>query len=157
MVVAGEGGCFAAPLDGCSAFRMELFLNLCWLALLLPAYSLWRRRTWSGRSRHASLVFICTLGCVLVLLFPVISASDDLHAIGQEMEESKRTLHHGGHCACTQHSVAHSPQVAVPASAFVKAALEQVGTVLSLSPRSLATFFAPRSTGRAPPAEPISF
>jgi len=135
---------------------MELFLNLCWLALLLPACALWRRRIWSGRSTHASLVFICTLGCVLVLLFPVISASDDLHGIGQAMKESKRTLHHSGHRACTQRSVAHSPQAALPASAFVRAAFEQVGAVLSFSPRSLATFFASRLTGRAPPAAPIS-
>ena len=34
------------------------------------------------------LVFICTLGCAFVLLFPVISASDDLHAMRAEMEES---------------------------------------------------------------------
>jgi hypothetical protein len=133
---------------------MELFLNLCWLALLLPAYALWRRRISSDRS--TSLVFICTLGCVLVLLFPVISASDDLHAIGQAMEESKRSLRYGGHSACTQHSVAHSLQFALPVSASAKASFEQAGTVLSFSPRSLATFFASRPTGRAPPADPIS-
>jgi hypothetical protein len=28
---------------------MELFLNLCWLSLLLPAYLLWRQRTSSDR------------------------------------------------------------------------------------------------------------
>jgi hypothetical protein len=74
---------------------MELFLNLCWLSLLAPAYLLWRQRTLlpsrSNRTTRSSvppLVFLCVLGCVLVLLFPVISASDDLHAMRAEMEES---------------------------------------------------------------------
>jgi hypothetical protein len=136
---------------------MELLLNLCWLTLLLPAYTLWRQRISSSRSARGSLIFVCTLGCVLVLLFPVISASDDLHAIGQAMEESKHSLRHGGHCACSLHSVTHSSQLALPASASAKVAFEQIGTVLSFSPYSLATFFASRPNGRAPPAErPIS-
>ncbi|MGD0213020.1 MAG: hypothetical protein ABSB87_07295 [Terriglobales bacterium] len=70
---------------------MELFLNLCWLSLLLPAYLLWRRRSSrTNRSTPAAhpLVFLCVLGCAIVLLFPVISASDDLHAMRAEMEES---------------------------------------------------------------------
>jgi hypothetical protein len=74
---------------------MELFLNLCWLSLLVPAYLLWRQRTSlpSPHSRARSsavppVVFLCVLGCALVLLFPVISASDDLHAMRAEMEES---------------------------------------------------------------------
>jgi hypothetical protein len=69
---------------------MELFLNLCWLSLLLPAYFLWRERVAAagGKGSARTLVFICTLGCAFVLLFPVISASDDLHAMRAEMEES---------------------------------------------------------------------
>jgi hypothetical protein len=84
---------------------MELFLNLCWLSLLLPAYLLWReRRVAAGDARGKEsaarpLVFICTLGCAFVLLFPVISASDDLHAMRAEMEESspgKRSVSQAG-------------------------------------------------------------
>jgi len=76
---------------------MELFLNLCWLSLLVPAYLLWRLRTASASigSGHPvknpaarPLIFLCALGCALILLFPVISASDDLHAMRAEMEES---------------------------------------------------------------------
>jgi len=33
-------------------------------------------------------VFLSALGCALVLLFPVISATDDMHAMRAEMEES---------------------------------------------------------------------
>jgi hypothetical protein len=135
---------------------MELFLNLCWLALLLPAYLLWARSDSSKHSARASLIFACTVGCALVLLFPVISASDDLHAIGQAMEESKPSLHQAGHCAGALHSVAHS-SLAPPASADPKSAFGKAGSVLSFSPRALATFVASHRTGRAPPLRfPVS-
>jgi hypothetical protein len=70
---------------------MELFLNLCWLSLLVPAYLLWRQRRAAaaeGRGKGSAHTFVCALGCAFVLLFPVISASDDLHAMRAEMEES---------------------------------------------------------------------
>src|ERR1700693_1840833 len=79
---------------------MELLLNLTWLLLALPAFWLWRR---SGGSRSVrgvtSLQCLLALGCALVLLFPVISASDDLHAMRAEMEDSsvsKRTVRQAG-------------------------------------------------------------
>jgi len=85
---------------------MELLLNLAWLLLALPAYWLWRRGTEARVPRRvSSLQCLLALGCVLVLLFPVISASDDLHAMRAEMEESspsKRTVRQAGgekHCA----------------------------------------------------------
>jgi hypothetical protein len=70
---------------------MELLLNLAWLLLALPACWLWRQ----GARRFSSLQCLLALGCALVLLFPVISASDDLHAMRAEMEDSsisKRTV-----------------------------------------------------------------
>src|ERR1700731_2034542 len=102
---------------------MELFLNLCWLSLLPPCYLLWRRRTSSDRPAAPPLVFICALGCALILLFPVISASDDLHAMRSEMEESKRASRHASHCGCTSHTPAHASQpslltAALPAPQF---------------------------------------
>src|SRR5580658_4018942 len=75
---------------------MELLLNLVWLLLALPAYWLWRLDAGARAARRvSSLQCLLALGCVLVLLFPVISASDDLHAMRTEMEESstsKRTV-----------------------------------------------------------------
>ncbi len=67
---------------------MELFLNLFWLMLAVPA--VWmliegRSRGWEREHRFGSAV---VLSCVLLLLFPVISATDDLHAMRPEMEES---------------------------------------------------------------------
>ena len=77
---------------------MELALNLCWLTLLLPAYWLWH-----SAPARAKGVCICRLhslvllACVLILLFPVVSATDDLHVMRPEIEEpgSKRMVRAG--------------------------------------------------------------
>jgi hypothetical protein len=68
---------------------MELLLNLTWLLLAVPAYYVWRhaRCVHAGR-RITSAQCILALGCLLVVLFPVVSATDDLHAMRAEMEES---------------------------------------------------------------------
>ena len=75
---------------------MELLLNLAWLLLALPAYWLWRDSTSAHHARRiASIQILLTLGCMLVILFPVVSASDDLVAMRTEMEEhpaSKRSV-----------------------------------------------------------------
>lgn len=68
---------------------MELLLNLAWILLVLPGYWLWRRGEGARAARRVTaLQFLLALGCGLVLLFPVISATDDLHAMRAEMEES---------------------------------------------------------------------
>ncbi len=113
-----------------SVFRMELFLNLCWLSLLLPAYLLWRQRFCStspeGRAKKPAthpLVFLCVLGCVIVLLFPVISASDDLHAMRAEMEESSPSKRSVSHATGEKASVSHSRWHSLPAVAAASASL----------------------------------
>lgn len=75
---------------------MELLLNLAWLLLALPAYWLWRvsKGDPSGR-RFAPIQCLFALSCMLVVLFPIVSATDDLHAMRAEVEESplsKRSL-----------------------------------------------------------------
>jgi len=69
---------------------MELLLNLLWLTLALPATWMWRNQLICARDRrcidHISPIVL--FGCVLLLLFPVVSATDDLHAMRQEIEES---------------------------------------------------------------------
>lgn len=69
---------------------MELLLNLLWLTLFLPAALIWRHQSVCLRTpgRDRSFRAIVLLGCLLVLLFPVVSATDDLHPIRTEMEES---------------------------------------------------------------------
>lgn len=68
---------------------MELLLNLIWLLLVVPAFWVWHGATFKGVGRkRRSGPCVLTLGCVLVLLFPVVSATDDLQAMRPEVEES---------------------------------------------------------------------
>ena len=73
---------------------MELLLNLVWVAMALIAFSALAR----GR-RNASLAHkvpyhtaLLALACVLVLLFPVVSASDDLHPAQAVLEEATKRI-----------------------------------------------------------------
>ncbi|MGA7138889.1 MAG: hypothetical protein WBZ14_14525 [Terriglobales bacterium] len=109
---------------------MELFLNLCWLSLLVPGYLLWRQRASSAASDSRAkspavrpFVFLCVLGCVFVLLFPVISASDDLHAMRAEMEESSPCKRSVCQAAVERVSVWHNPWQNPPAVVSVAASL----------------------------------
>src|SRR5260370_18254600 len=68
---------------------MQLLLTLVWLLLAMPAYWLWRySRTAAQRRKFDALQCFLALGCLLVILFPVVSASDDLRSMRAEMEES---------------------------------------------------------------------
>ncbi|MGH9866144.1 MAG: hypothetical protein ACRD4H_12080 [Candidatus Acidiferrales bacterium] len=65
---------------------MELLLNLFWLiSALIAVGSWWYAR---GEQRCHRLPQLVVLSCVLILLFPVISVTDDLHPIRPELEES---------------------------------------------------------------------
>jgi hypothetical protein len=69
---------------------MELLLNLFWAMLVVPAALIWwRERRFARNSKHLcfSPSFV-PLVCVLVLLFPVVSATDDMQAMRGEVEES---------------------------------------------------------------------
>jgi hypothetical protein len=72
---------------------MELLLNLLWLTLALPALWMWRHESVRAQNCRYFARFrpFLLFGCVLMLLFPVVSATDDLHALRQEMEESSPT------------------------------------------------------------------
>lgn len=73
---------------------MELLLNLIWISLA-PVAFFWflRGRRVSGQldrvPYHKPLV---ALFCVLVLLFPVVSASDDLHPTQVILEEASKRV-----------------------------------------------------------------
>ena len=131
---------------------MEIFLNLCWLFLVVPALVTWRRQERSSRERgHASLLRLGALGCALVLLFPVISASDDLHAVRQEMEESSSKLKAGASAKGSLIAIFHLA-AAIPArTIFVSPGEGVPGTVQAYA--SLRSFLCPLgpSHGRAPP------
>jgi len=61
---------------------MELLLNLIWTALALAAFSalvIGRRRSAAWMASFPFATTLCAMACAVVLLFPVISATDDLH------------------------------------------------------------------------------
>src|ERR1700726_3593825 len=103
---------------------MELLLNLAWLLLALPGYWLWRRGAVANRQRgFNSRQGLLALGCLLVLLFPVISATDDLHAMRAEMEEpgiSKRSVRQASQdkFSVKVSRLHHSPAILEKASPF---------------------------------------
>jgi len=132
---------------------MELLLNLAWLLLALPAYWLWRgaRSVPAGRKFH-SLQCLLALACMLVILFPVISATDDLHAMRAEMEESpagKRTVRQSSNDHATAWKRQSPPALAEPARSLVV-------TLEGWQPLSTPRLILPAApaieqAGRAPP------
>ena len=134
---------------------MELFLNLLWLLLAIPAVWLWAHRPISSHGAKATnrLRVLVLMGCVLALLFPVVSATDDLHAMRPEAEEcvsSKRAVKHfAGAKSKSCLGAAESPAETTQIDALVPD--NEFGQVLihrRLMPSSVTTNIR---AGRAPP------
>ena len=89
---------------------MELLLNVLWLMLALPAVLVWRRQSAAARSsgKPSHFRWFVLLGCLMALLFPVVSATDDLHPIRAEIEESSPS----------KRAVKQSPGVKSPAWSY---------------------------------------
>jgi hypothetical protein len=137
---------------------MELLLNLAWLLLALPAYYLWRNSTSAlAKRRFSSLQAILALGCLLIVLFPVVSATDDLHVMRAEMEESpasKRSIRQAStekpafsHSHYQSFLVLNSSPLLISAEAW-----NQIPLYRSSAPSD--AFI--RKTGRAPPASALA-
>jgi hypothetical protein len=132
---------------------MELLLNLAWLLLALPAYWLWRG---SCRRQHqfTSLQCLFALGCVIVVLFPVISATDDLRAMRAEMEESPASKRSLRQATTDKASPWNSRPQTPPAilgsviSFALQAEFHALPPVVVFSPTTVPIF----RSGRAPPA-----
>jgi len=107
---------------------MEFLLNLAWLLMALPAWWLWRNsRSIRTPHRFSSLQCLLALGCVLVMLFPVISATDDVLAMRTEMEESplsKRSIRQANDKSAVSNSRSQAPAVFVGARASFALAIE---------------------------------
>jgi hypothetical protein len=93
---------------------MELFLNLAWALLALTSLCLWLRfdRREKGKRRRAFMA----LAMLIVILFPVISVSDDLWSPQNpaETDASVRRDHSG----TAPHAI--FPAVFVPKALFVE-------------------------------------
>jgi hypothetical protein len=132
---------------------MELLLNFLWLMLALPAFLVWRRtqRPLGDRGPHCILV----LGCVLALLFPVVSASDDLHPLRAEMEESsasKRAVKQSsGATSVAWHTLAAMVPLAVRAFSFTHASQES-DVISEFLPAIYQTLISDAMSCRPPPS-----
>jgi hypothetical protein len=134
---------------------MELLLNLAWLLLALPAYGIWRQGAVAKRqNRFRSLQGLLALGCLLVLLFPIISATDDLHAMRAEMEEpgaSKRSVRQASQdkFSVKVSRLHNSPAILENASAFALSCDSwRESVITSSSPLAAPSILR---AGRAPP------
>jgi hypothetical protein len=67
---------------------MELLLNLTWLLLAIICSVALLRRAQKDPNSAQLWIFITAVVCIMVLLFPVISMTDDLHAEVFTAEES---------------------------------------------------------------------
>jgi hypothetical protein len=138
---------------------METILNLLWLGITLVAIWLWRFRWVTSRRnqrRDARLEAIAMV-CILALLFPVISLTDDLHpeVVPVDSISSKRNQ-----CLLVAGS-AHADHSKVPSRvrswvALISHSPEEIrlvfsGFVLSCPVCQAFSIDSPRST-RSPPA-----
>ena len=132
---------------------MELLLNLAWLLLALPAYWLWRGSRAAAAGRQlTSLQRLFSLTCMLVVLFPVISATDDLHVMRAEMEESPSTKRSA--CQKTTDKPANSKFQTQPSLATASSFIPVQDIAWhspQISPISLVVPPSLQPTGRAPP------
>ncbi len=94
---------------------MELLLNLVWFTLAVMALGafLRQRRSSSRTSRIPYAKALLALACMLVLLFPVVSASDDLHPTQAVLEEASKRIHQL--VAPLQHLQGNGPMTGLPA------------------------------------------
>jgi hypothetical protein len=133
---------------------MELLLNLAWLLLALPAYWLWRAsRTPHANRNFSSLQCLLALGCLLVVLFPVVSATDDLRAMRTEMEESpssKRTIRQASSDKASSWKLQTPPALVSPSNALLIVNSEDRHP-LRASDLSVSPAHALANAGRAPP------
>lgn len=135
---------------------MEVLLNTIWLLLSLAAlvWCAWRKRTLSKADRDwaRSIVAVCMVG---FFMFPVISATDDLHPAQAVLEESavKKIVSvvHGTLIAAKAHPVLFAI-VLVLLLALQAFALRRVVEDAPCSPRGV---FLHTLEGRAPPVPAV--
>ena len=136
------------------AHFMELLLNLIWMLLVVPAFCVWRIAKSSPSTNKQSPYTWLTLACILILLFPVVSATDDLQAMRPEMEESNSqdalgNPHQGKVLACARTVCDSFLSPAMLHCVRPEAAVS--GLVMQPSMLPLAIHFVNTRVGRAPP------
>ncbi len=138
---------------------METVLNLIWLVVALTGVWLWRFR-WA-RSRQNSHRWVPTeciaMVCVLALLFPVISLSDDLHPeiLAVDSSSGKRSSAHllagSPHPHDAGQASSQHPGVAILPTGIATQILHTTASAFDLT-ISTAIAWSSISSGRSPPS-----
>ena len=129
---------------------MEVLLNLCWLLLIGLAFGFWVHHRRDSKSLRLALA----LACLCVLLFPVISATDDLHAMRQEAEEfssAKKTLHQSSNHGPGERDLS-APPALLSAAFQAPLCMETCGVVSVLQTSAPLRAWTTVSACRAPPS-----
>lgn len=138
---------------------METILNLIWLAVTLAGVWVWRFRWFPSRGNQRERIFpeaVATL-CLIALLFPVISLTDDLHPeiMIAECASAKRNLSlmiAGGRqahdSAPTRHTPAQTALLAATLARMGQSSADLVQAVQVTLPISSSDV----RTARAPPS-----
>lgn len=141
---------------------MELALNLVWFFVSLAAFALleWR---WYQPGIQASVPVprwksVVQLVCALVILFPVVSLSDDLHEQAIAVEESQpRPLIAKAELAKSSGAHSSAAHLQMPIWAEPRASstsIRPIGRVEELLLSTPANFLSRPRIGRAPPTVP---
>jgi hypothetical protein len=142
---------------------VELALNLIWAVIAVASYAFLFRYLSvraTARSRGPSqLQCIIALTCVLAILFPVISLTDDLHEMQATAEEAstsglviKRCV--ASHSSTPARTLHHVPLIFAPVMTNVRWAVIGTATAEDL-PRPLSVLPL-GALGRAPPLPAIA-
>jgi len=135
---------------------MELLLNLIWVTLGMGAFLifLWRYPQ-SGLKGLPYLRALLALACILLLLFPVVSASDDLHPAQALMEEASKRIPQFASPLQTSPDTSSTPMLPVlwmlALSLLFALTMWRRWRPVEMSRYALSGFEL-RSRGRAPPA-----
>ncbi|HEX8926695.1 MAG TPA: hypothetical protein VF786_12930 [Terriglobales bacterium] len=128
---------------------MELLLNLVWVLIAGTALS-WHLRS-APKDRKQFLLALGALCCALLLLFPTISVSDDLHVQAIVTEDSSPTKRLAS--AITHAAPVYQIAIFFVFSALVAALFRTVCFVRTTTPAPYLSALLDRPVlGRAPPA-----
>ncbi len=136
---------------------MEVLLNATWLLVAIAAFLLWYPREHSGaranREKNQNFALLA-LSVALILLFPVISLTDDLHAEQAAMEDSSRSVIKARNMVQACLRAGSSSMAVVPPAPFSIAGLYLFsGLAAPVETRLLCLTLVSTHEGRAPPSE----
>jgi hypothetical protein len=135
---------------------MELFLNILWVVIAVACLCVWRT-CWAGQPRereHASWRQWTAFVCALVLLFFMVSLTDDLHSELVVFEECSAGRRHAACHACPLHAAQTHTAKSVYATIMTpdfELGSAQTGSITAHLPPAQKFFRADRSFGRDPP------